>query len=132
MKKGGAGGKYTWGGLLTGAEAPAPPVLDANDPNYVSEDEGELPGAGGAAMAGNGQSSAVQAYKKAVRVVKGWPARLHAGLGLCLDGSCGCRIACLRTGLQACRRLRMWLAKATQLMHATLLCMLLAGGGGDR
>lgn len=43
-------------------------MLDANDPNYASEDDGELNGGagGGSGNMAGGQSGAVQAYKKAV------------------------------------------------------------------
>ena len=37
-KKGGAGGKYTWGGML--AEAQDGVAIDHNDPNYDSDDDG--------------------------------------------------------------------------------------------
>ena len=65
MKKGGAGGKFTWGDLLAGAEPPAAPVLDHNDPNYGSSDDEGAPAAG--LVAGSpGQSQNVTAFKQAV------------------------------------------------------------------
>lgn len=37
VKKGGAGGKFTWGGLMSpGLDRAPSPVLDRNDPNYES------------------------------------------------------------------------------------------------
>lgn len=37
-KKGGGGGKYTWGTILEGGEG-SPAAIDKNDPNYNSEEE---------------------------------------------------------------------------------------------
>ena len=69
VKKGGAGGKYTWGDLLAGAEAPAPPVLDMNDPNYGSSDDESAPV--GSLVAGSpGQSQNVLAFKQAVSLFR--------------------------------------------------------------
>ena len=43
VKKGGAGGKFTWGGLMSpGLDRAPSPVLDRNDPNYESGDDGEM------------------------------------------------------------------------------------------
>jgi hypothetical protein len=70
VKKGGAGGKYTWGDLLAGAEAPAPPVLDHNDPNYGSSDDEAAP-AGGQVAGSPGQSQNVLAFKQAVSFTAG-------------------------------------------------------------
>lgn len=38
-KKKGAGGKFTWGAVLTEDSADAAAALDRNDPNYDSEDD---------------------------------------------------------------------------------------------
>ncbi|KAG0520030.1 hypothetical protein BDA96_08G037800 [Sorghum bicolor] len=42
--KSGRGGKFTWegpGGVVDGQLDPAPPAIDANDPNYVAPEEEE-------------------------------------------------------------------------------------------
>lgn len=41
-KKGGGGGKFTWGSMLSEAAAPVPGALDRNDPNYDSEEDAEV------------------------------------------------------------------------------------------
>ena len=96
MKKGGAGGKYTWGDLLAGAEAPAPPVLDHNDPNYGSSDDEGAP-AGGPVAGSPGQSQNVLAFKQAV----------SDSLACCGSGSenqDGCQPKGLRDISVRCRR----------------------------
>jgi programmed cell death protein 4 len=61
VKKGGAGGKYTWGGLMSsGLDGAASPVLDKNDPNYESGDDQEME------KMSTLQSQQVKAYKVAV------------------------------------------------------------------
>ena len=63
MKKGGGGGKFTWGALMSaGMERNASPVLDRNDPNYESEAE-----AGVMRSPSIMQSQPVKRYKEAVR-----------------------------------------------------------------
>lgn len=43
VKKGGAGGKFTWGGLMaSGMDRTASPIVDRNDPNYESGDDAEM------------------------------------------------------------------------------------------
>ena len=60
VKKGGAGGKYTWGGLLAPGLDRAP-ILDRNDPNYESGDDGEME-----QHMTTVQSQQVKQYKQAV------------------------------------------------------------------
>lgn len=74
MKKGGAGGKYTWGALLSSGFDGAPsPVLDRNDPNYESGDDQEVE------KMTSLQSAQVKAYKQAVSIL---PCPLFSGLCL--------------------------------------------------
>ena len=62
MKKGGGGGKYTWGALMSaGMDRTALPVLDRNDPNYESDAEIGL------LRAPSMQSQPLKRYKEAVR-----------------------------------------------------------------
>ena len=62
VKKGGGGGKYTWGALMsTGMERTASPVLDRNDPNYESDAESGL------LRTPSMQSQPLKRYKEAVR-----------------------------------------------------------------
>lgn len=62
VKKGGAGGKYTWGGLLApGLDRAPSPILDRNDPNYESGDDGEME-----QHMTSVQSQQVKQYKQAV------------------------------------------------------------------
>ncbi|CAL5223519.1 g6048 [Coccomyxa viridis] len=61
VKKGGGGGKYTWGALMSaGMDRTALPVLDRNDPNYESDAEIGL------LRAPSMQSQPLKRYKEAV------------------------------------------------------------------
>ncbi len=61
VKKGGGGGKFTWGTLMSaGMDRNASPVLDRNDPNYESDAEIGL------LRTPSMQSQPVKRYKEAV------------------------------------------------------------------
>ena len=65
-KKGGAGGKYTWGGMLT-EDQDGNVATDHNDPNYDSDEDG---------MAVSLQyeyAEDLQAYKLAVKLCSSLP-----------------------------------------------------------
>ena len=65
VKKGGGGGKYTWGALMSaGMDRNASPVVDRNDPNYESDAESGL------LRAPSMQSQPLKRYKEAVRLFK--------------------------------------------------------------
>ena len=62
VKKGGGGGKYTWGTLMSaGMDRTASPTLDRNDPNYESDAEIGL------LRSPSMQSQPLKRYKEAVR-----------------------------------------------------------------
>ncbi len=64
VKKGGGGGKFTWGTLMSvGMDRNASPVLDRNDPNYESDAETGL------LRAPSMQSQPVKRYKEAVCLI---------------------------------------------------------------
>ncbi len=62
VKKGGGGGKFTWGTLMSaGMDRTASPTLDRNDPNYESDAEIGL------LRTPSMQSQPLKRYKEAVR-----------------------------------------------------------------
>lgn len=65
VKKGGGGGKFTWGALMSaGMDRTASPVLDRNDPNYESDAENGL------LRMPSVHGPSVKSYKDAVRMLR--------------------------------------------------------------